>query len=150
MAIWHLRSFQELNTTELYDILALREAVFTLEQKCFYQDIDYNDQKAIHLLGIENNQLAAYCRIFSPNHAYPDATSIGRVLTASFARGTGLGRTAIQQCLLYLKKQHPNDPIVISAQLYLQAFYESFGFHIIGEPYEDAGIPHIKMRKETP
>jgi ElaA protein len=36
-------------------------------------------------------------------------------------------------------------PIIISAQLYLKRFYESFSFQQTGEEYSEDGIPHIKM-----
>ena len=35
--------------------------------------------------------------------------------------------------------------ITISAQCYLQKFYESHGFHKVGEEYLEDGIPHIEM-----
>ena len=40
-----------------------------------------------------------------------------------------------------------NDPvIIISAQLYLQQFYESIGFVQVSDTYMEDGIPHIKMQ----
>ena len=38
--------------------------------------------------------------------------------------------------------------ITISAQYYLLDFYKKFGFQPIGEPYDDAGVKHIRMEKE--
>ena len=52
--------FTELNTTELYQILQLRSEVFVVEQDCVYQDIDFKDQKALHLIGYKNNKIVAY------------------------------------------------------------------------------------------
>lgn len=147
MILWHWRSFEELTTHELYDILALRQDVFVIEQQCKDQDLDHRDQKALHLLGIQNNKLVAYLRLFPTGVLYPDAATFGRVLTAESARGQGIGKEAIQQVFLYLEKLGNTAPIIISAQLYLQKFYESFGFQVISDPYDEAGIPHIKMRK---
>lgn len=31
------------------ELLALRQTVFIIEQQCFYQDIDNQDQNAIHI-----------------------------------------------------------------------------------------------------
>ena len=35
--------------------------------------------------------------------------------------------------------------IRISAQLYLQKFYQGLGFELVGEPYDEDGIEHIEM-----
>ena len=45
----HRKSFQELTTDELYELLRVRSEVFVVEQNCVYQDMDGDDQKAIHL-----------------------------------------------------------------------------------------------------
>lgn len=147
MLTWKWRTFDELSTSELYNVLALREEVFILEQKCVYTDLDYNDQKAIHLLGYKNNKLAAYLRLFLPGTKYPDKISFGRVLTSSYARGEGAGKALIDETLLYLKKNKIRTPIIISAQQYLEKFYQSYGFETISEPYDDAGVMHIDMQR---
>ena len=46
---WKIKRFEALTTVELYDLLQLRSEVFVVEQNCVYQDIDYKDQKALHL-----------------------------------------------------------------------------------------------------
>ena len=148
MLKWHWRTFSELTNFELYDILALRQDVFNLEQHCTEPDIDHFDQKAMHLLGVQNDQLVSYLRVFLPGNRYSDATSIGRVVTARSARGHGLGRAAMAQTLAYLHSNHVAAPILISAQAYLEKFYMSYGFKQIGDPFDEAGILHIPMRKE--
>ena len=42
--IW--RSFDSISKSELYDVANLRQKVFIIEQKCFYEDLDYFDQDA--------------------------------------------------------------------------------------------------------
>ena len=73
------KTFQELTTQELYDILQLRSEVFVVEQNCVYQDIDNKDQKALHVLGFKNEKLIAYTRIFKPGDYFKEA-SIERVI----------------------------------------------------------------------
>jgi ElaA protein len=148
MTTWQWRTFDALTPNELYDILALRQEVFVLEQNCLYTDLDYKDHHALHLLGKEGDKLVSYLRLLPENIAYKEAVSIGRVATSPQARGLGLGRAAMLETLLYLKKSHTLVPIVISAQAYLIKFYESFGFQALGEQYDEDGIPHIKMQKE--
>jgi len=148
MTTWQWRTFQELTPNELYEILALRQAVFGIEQNCLFQDLDFRDQASLHLLGKDGDKLVTYIRLLPKDLVYQDAVSIGRVVTAKDARGQGLAKAAMRETLLYLKSNQNNASIVISAQLYLQEFYESFGFQALGEQYDEDGIPHIKMRKE--
>jgi ElaA protein len=147
MINWQWLPFNKLSLEQLYDILALRQEVFVLEQQCFYTDTDYLDLKSIHLLGMQNNKLAAYLRVLPENLVYPNAMSFGRFLIAPFARNQGLAKKMMEENLQYFQKNHPNSAIMISAQLYLEKFYSSFGFLTLGEPYDDAGIMHIDMRR---
>ena len=80
---FQIKTFEELNTKELYNILQLRSEVFVVEQDCVYQDIDSKDQKALHVIGYKNNKIVAYTRIFKPGD-YFDNASIGRVVSSSF------------------------------------------------------------------
>ena len=69
------KRFDELNTKELYDILALRAEVFVVEQECAYQDVDGKDQKAIHIIGWDNDEIVAYARAFGPGDYFEEASS---------------------------------------------------------------------------
>ena len=44
-----VKHFNELSTTELYEILKTRFEIFVTEQECIYQDLDDKDQDAIHV-----------------------------------------------------------------------------------------------------
>src|SRR5690606_26844844 len=90
-----IKSFDELSTAELYEILRLRSEVFVVEQTCIYQDIDNKDQKAIHVLGYFDGELAAYSRIFN-KHDYFENTSIGRVIVAEKFRDKKFGHELIR------------------------------------------------------
>ncbi|WP_092740605.1 GNAT family N-acetyltransferase [Hymenobacter psychrophilus] len=143
--IWTLKPFADLTTTELYAQLQLRSEVFVVEQTCPFQDIDGLDQAAWHLLGhASNGELAAYARLFGPGIAFPEA-SIGRVVSSPRHRRTGLGRELMREAIAGIARQFSPQPIQIGAQLYLQAFYESFGFRQVGEGYLEDDIPHIHM-----
>ncbi|WP_127845985.1 GNAT family N-acetyltransferase [Psychroflexus aestuariivivens] len=140
-----IRSFQELSTREIYDILQLRSEVFVVEQDCVYQDIDGHDEAAFHLTFYEGKVLAAYSRIL-PANAYFDELSIGRVIVKSSFRSQKLGHKLMKESIDFAQKKYPNQDIVISAQQYLIKFYESHAFKIEGEGYLEDDIPHIKMR----
>ncbi len=147
MLIWKTKYFNEISTTQLYEILQLRSAVFVLEQDCVYQDIDGKDQKAIHILGYKNNILVAYTRCFKPND-YFEIASIGRVLVKESERKFKYGHALMQKSIAAIETIFNETIIKISAQTYLKKFYESQGFVQIGDGYLEDGIPHIAMLKE--
>ncbi len=138
---WLIKFYIEVSLDELYALLLLRETVFALEQNCVYQDIDGTDQHAIHVMGYHNQQLVAYARCYEKQ----DAIAIGRVLIAKMARGQGLGRELIQQCLHHIQNNLAAQQIILAAQHHLQKFYGDFGFIAQGEPYMEEGILHIDM-----
>jgi ElaA protein len=136
--------FSELNTTELYEILQLRSEVFVVEQDCVYQDIDFKDQKSLHIIGYKNNKIVAYTRIFKPGD-YFDNASIGRVLVVASERKYGFGHELMKASITAIKKHFKVTKITVSAQKYLKKFYETHLFIQIGEEYLEDGIPHIRM-----
>lgn len=139
-------TFNNLTTQLLYEILALRSKVFVVEQNCAYQDIDGNDLNAVHLVGISNGRLKAYLRLLPPSNT--SNLYFGRVVTAPDARQSGYGKKLLNELLQYKAQHYPNHSIACSAQLYLENFYQNFGFERLGAPYMEDGIPHIHMRKQ--
>ena len=138
--------FDELSTRQLYEILALRQEVFAVEQNCPYQDCDNRDLDAWHLMGRdENGKLVCYTRLLPEGVSYSGYTSIGRVVSSPSARGTGAGRQLMEESIKKCVQLFGNQPIKIGAQTYLLRFYESFGFRSTGEEYLEDGIPHTKM-----
>ncbi len=140
--IWH--SFDSISKEQLYDVLSLRQRVFIIEQDCFYEDLDYSDQDANHLLLYRDNKLIGYSRVFSPGIKY-DAASIGRIVTDLDYRGKGYGRSITQESIKFLKNNYPESDISISAQYRLVDFYENIGFEREGSVYLEDDIDHIKM-----
>ena len=144
MIEWQWARFGELDTETLYALLEARQQVFILEQACLYPDIDGIDRDAYHLLGWRGRELAAYLRCVPPGRKYAEP-SLGRVLTTAAARGSGIGLDLIATGVRLAQDLYPGQRIRISAQLYLQAFYERFGFEAVSAPYDEDGIPHIEM-----
>ena len=142
---WKTKTFDELLTQELYQILRLRSEVFVVEQNCVYQDIDNKDQKALHLFGEFEGKIIAYSRLFKPGD-YFEFSSIGRVVVAEKYRNKNFGHELIDQSILEIKKHFKEDNITISAQLYLKKFYEIHGFITTSEEYLEDDIPHIEMK----
>lgn len=139
--------FSELTTEELYNVLQLRSEVFVVEQDCVYQDIDYKDQKALHVLGYANKTLVAYTRIFKPGDYFKEA-SIGRVLVKENERQHKYGYDIMNASIQAVKHYYNETTIKISAQTYLKKFYNNLGFNEVGEEYLEDGIPHVAMLKK--
>jgi ElaA protein len=148
MTDWQWKTFSQLTGHDLYLVLAARQQVFLLEQRCFYPDMDGLDQSAHHLLGWRNiggkPQIVAYLRCLAPGAKYAEM-SLGRVLTTANNRGAGLCRELVVEGIAHAERQHPGHRIRIGAQLYLERFYSGLGFQSISEPYDDDGIMHIDM-----
>ena len=140
----NIKTFNELSTGELYDILKLRSEVFVVEQDCVYQDIDGTDQKALHILGVVENEIIAYTRCFKPGDYFKEA-SIGRVVVKQSQRKYKRGNQIMNSSIEAIEKYYNTNTIKISAQCYLSKFYSSLGFKSIGEKYLEDGIPHVAM-----
>lgn len=141
-----VKTFDELTKQELYDLLQLRSAVFVVEQDCVYQDLDGKDTKALHVLGIKNNKIVAYTRVFGPG-VYFEQASIGRVIVAKNERRHDYGNQIMKASIKAIEDRFKETTIKISAQCYLDKFYTNLGFKAIGETYLEDGIPHITMIK---
>ena len=138
------KTFSELDTEDLYQILRLRSEVFVVEQDCVYQDLDNKDQNAIHLYYKENNQIVAYTRIFKAGDYYENPC-IGRVVVSKKNRGNDIGKKIMIDSMEYIKQNIKGEKIELSAQKYLDKFYKDLGFYKIGEDYLEDGIPHQRM-----
>jgi ElaA protein len=126
----------------LYPLLELRSAVFVIEQESIYQDLDGRDllPSTVHIWWQLEEAPHGYLRLLRD----PDGTHrIGRVCTAKYARGTGLGALLMKAAM----ERVGDDAAVLEAQTYAQAFYARFGFASTGEPYDEDGIEHITMRR---
>ena len=141
-----VKVYQDLAIDELYAMMALRAAVFVVEQNCVYQDLDYKDQKALHVMGWINDKLVAYTRLFGPGDYFEQA-SIGRVIVAMDQRGHNYGHQIMSASITAISQRYKTDRIDISAQTYLEQFYTAHGFLPSGEEYLEDGIPHVKMIK---
>jgi ElaA protein len=143
---WQVLPFHGLTPASLYEVLALRQLVFVVEQTCPYLDADGKDDRALHLLGRdEAGRLVAYARLFAPGASFAEA-AIGRVVTHPAVRRTGAGRALMREAIARTREAFGPGPIRIGAQRYLERFYGDLGFEIASAPYDEDGIPHVEMR----
>jgi ElaA protein len=141
---FEFKSFDKLSTNELYDILRLRSEIFVVEQNCVYNDLDGLDKAAVHQFLKKDGEIVAYSRLLKPGTRFSEY-SIGRVVVKQSERGTGLGIQMMEAAKKYILNEWGATKIKISAQSYLQRFYESLGFEIVTEMYLEDGIPHFGM-----
>jgi ElaA protein len=144
----HKKTFQELTTEELYELLRVRSEVFVVEQNCIYQDMDGDDQQSIHLWLTVNDKVVALARV-CPADTHMKEISIGRVITTE--RNKGYGKQIMLHAIDAAIEYFGATVIDIEAQEYARGFYETVGFRQSSETFMLDGIPHIKMtwRKMT-
>ena len=138
-----VKTFDELTTRELYELLRVRSEVFVVEQTCIYQDLDEKDYDCLHLFYEEDGRAFAYLRVFLKT-GESGVAQIGRVLTV--ARGTGLGMKILLEGLKAAKERLGVSEVYIEAQCYAAGFYEKAGFKVTSDEFLEDGIPHVEMR----
>lgn len=140
--VLHKKTFHQLTIDELYELLRVRADVFVVEQDCPYQDLDGDDQSAIHLWLTVGEKTVALARV-CPKGTHMEETSIGRVITTE--RGKGYGRDIMLAAIAAAKEDLGATLIDIEAQEYAKVFYEKVGFRQSSEMFMLDGIPHIRM-----
>ncbi len=146
---WKFSSFDELDTKQLYNILALRTEVFVVEQNCPYQECDGLDEQSMHLCGHnKNGDLMAYMRVLPQGVVYNEI-AMGRIVTSPKVRRSGLGKVLMEHGIEATYRHFSQQPVRISAQSHLVGFYESFGFKSTGKEYLEDDIPHTEMLKSN-
>ena len=123
-------------------IRAIRETVFIHEQGVPVElEWDGLDSSCAHVLAWNDLGETIGTARMQPNG------TIGRMAVLKDWRGRGVGR-ALLQTLLDLAVRQGLPRVTLSAQTHALGFYERAGFHVVGKPFMDAGIPHRKMVKE--
>ena len=140
--ILHKKTFQDLTTDELYELLKVRSEVFVVEQNCVYQDMDGDDQKSIHMWLTVADKIVALARV-CPAGTHMKEISIGRVITTE--RGKGYGKLIMLRAIDAAIEHFGATLIDIEAQEYARGFYEGIGFKQSSDTFMLDGIPHIKM-----
>lgn len=126
------------------DCFAIREAVFVQEQNVpLALEMDEYDATATHfLLRDDAGTPLATARLLDKN----GAAKIGRVAVLKPFRGRGLG-LVLMRAVLDDARRRGFAEVVLDSQTYAIPFYERLGFAAEGEEFDDAGIPHFRMRR---
>ncbi len=144
---WEIKKFNELSLNQLYEITRSRYKVFIEEQKIICEEeLDGLDDKCIHVFLEEEEKVVAYCRIV-PKGMHYENISIGRVLVLKEFRRKGIAQEMLNKTVEYIKANFQENKIILSSQLYAKELYESVGFIVESDIYDEAEIPHVKMYK---
>lgn len=123
-------------------IRPVRETVFIHEQ-AVPEELEWDglDPQCAHVLAWNDQGDAIGTARMQANG------TIGRMAVLKDWRGRGAGR-ALLEALLDCAVRQGLTRVTLSAQTHAIGFYERAGFHVVGELFIDAGIPHRKMVKE--
>ena len=133
----------------LDDALSVRRAVFVDEQGVPEdREIDGKDGGATHFVAYDGRKPIAVARLreYNEDSKASDTAKVERVAVLEERRGAGVGR-ALMNTVEETAISAGYVEIVLHAQLPVLDFYSRLGYEPMGEPFEDAGIPHRKMTK---
>jgi len=131
---------------ELRCAAAVRAIVFCCGQRIPY-DIEYDghDEEAVHVIGMDDSEPVAAGRIrFIDGDA-----KLERIAVRVPWRGRGIGH-ALVEFMIAAAAQRGYSQCRLNSQAHLQSFYETHGFRVCGEHFEEAGIDHVPMVREGP
>jgi len=130
---------------ELQEAFAVRRQVFVREQG-ISEDLvfDGHDREALHMVVKDGERIIGSARVqfLAGNQA-----KLERMAVLKRYRRKGIGK----EILLFLDavwKDKQVQQVIIHAQLEVVPFYKLCGFDEFGSPFREAGIKHIKMRKQ--
>ncbi len=146
--VFHHRLGPELTAAELHAVLALRVAVFVVEQACPYPEVDGRDLDAHtgHRWLADDDGVACYLRTLH-EPADGGAVRIGRVVTRADRRCQGLAARLLSDVLT--DTDAAGHATVLAAQTRLQAWYGDFGYALTGPEFLDDGVPHVPMHRSA-
>jgi predicted GNAT family N-acyltransferase len=125
------------------EAVPIRTAVFVVEQRVPAEiEIDDFDPVSVHALARDRAG-----RPLGTGRLLPDG-HIGRMAVLREARGRGVG-AALLAALIEEARRRGYAEVVLNAQLHAVPFYARFGFAAEGEPFDDAGIAHVTMRRRV-
>lgn len=153
-ALWHIAPVKD--DAAWAAARALRECVFVEEQGCppeeewdAYDWPQDRGRTCRHLVGWLGDRPVAVARWRPVRDAAGPAAKLERFAVLPAYRGRGLGRRMVAFAIADAEAAG-HTRLVLHAQAHLEAFYGSFGFARTGDPFVEAGIPHVRMVRPAP
>jgi ElaA protein len=150
---WEMKTWSQMSADDVFAVMKLRTDVFFLEQRITEEELDHHDRdpNTTHLWAEdEAGNAIAYARVVTQNPP-PEGDagiglSIGRLVVDPQYRGQGLGHELMRRAL----KHCGEVPVVLHAQQWVAGLYAAHGFVTLGEPFDEAGIVHVRMVRNLP
>ncbi len=122
----------------------IRTEVFVKEQGIAPEDEwDADDATALHAVLFDvNGQALGNARLLQPS---ANVAKVGRMAVLQEVRGQGYGARLLH-ALIRCARERGHKEVRLSAQRSAEGFYAAYGFSIVGEPFDEVGIPHVEMR----
>jgi len=118
----------------------IRLEVFVREQAVPLElELDRWDPLSVHALATAAGGAVGTARLLPDGH-------IGRMAVLRAWRRRGAGR-ALLDALLEEAGRAGHREAIVNAQTYVVGFYERAGFTVCSEVFDEAGIPHVEMRR---
>jgi YbgC/YbaW family acyl-CoA thioester hydrolase len=123
----------------------IRTEVFVDEQRIPAEmEWDDGDETAVHAVAYNRlDQPVATGRLLQQ---VPGVARIGRMAVHRALRGSGVGKQVLK-ALMDVAANRGDYEVMLHAQSSAQTFYLGLGFVPRGEPFDEAGIPHIEMAR---
>ena len=135
-----VKTFEELTTHDLYEIVRARQEIFLVEQKIICREFDGVDYDSLHCYLEQKGTVIAYLRAYLSDDGM---IHIGRVLTLE--HGKGLGRELMEKSYPEIRRVFGDLPFTLHAQTQAEGFYEKMGFVTVSDEFLEEGIPHVTM-----
>ena len=129
---------------EREDAFAVRREVFVEEQGVDESlEYDAHDETATHFVAYDGDEPIGAARL----REYADGVGkVERVAVRASRREGGVGR-ALMDTLERRADALGFDRLVLHSQTQAAGFYRDLGYERRGAAFEEAGIPHVEMRK---
>ncbi|MCJ0618739.1 GNAT family N-acetyltransferase [Haloarcula hispanica] len=123
---------------------AVRTAVFVEEQGVSEdEELDGNDSDAVQFLARDGEYPVGTARL-----RFPESTvgKVERVAVRKPYRGGGVG-AALMRAVEDAARDDGATTLTLHAQTHVESFYGQLGYETVSDEFEEAGIPHVEMRK---
>jgi predicted GNAT family N-acyltransferase len=138
-----MRVVEATTAAERADAFAVRKAVF-VEEQGVDPDLEYDehDEAATHFVAYGDGPVGA-ARLRASD---PGVGKVERVAVLADHRGEGVGR-AVMTAVHDAARERGFGELYLHAQTRVAGFYERLGYEVEGGEFEEAGIPHVAMRR---
>ena len=126
----------------------IRTEVFVQEQR-IPADLEWDEADATAVHAVAYNRLGQPIATGRLLPATGGVAKIGRMAVHQVLRGGGFGEQVLRT-LAAVAQERGDRAIELHAQRTAKEFYARLGFEPQGEPYEEAGIPHVTMTSALP